>query len=206
MKNIAVFASGNGTNLQAIIDHIAKGSLRANLALVLSDRQDAFALKRARRAGVNALYVDPKKFETRRDYEAFIVGLLKEKKVDLVVLAGFMRILSPYFVKKYRNRILNIHPALLPAFKGGSAIQDAFRYGAKVTGVTVHFVDEKVDHGPIIAQEPVSIRDRETVKQLEARIHRLEHKIYSEAIASVLSRRFVIKQRRIILRVSGERS
>lgn len=197
MKTIAVFVSGDGTNLQAIIDNIAKGSLKAKLALVVSDRRDAFALKRAQRAGVKTVIFDPKKFATRRDYERFLVSILKKEKVGLIVLAGFMRILSPYFVKKYRNKILNIHPALLPAFKGGCAIEDAFLYGAKVTGVTVHFVDEKVDHGPIVAQEPVAIRDCESARQLEARIHRVEHKIYSEAIGKVLGRRFSIKRRKV---------
>ena len=118
--------------------------------------------------------------------------------MDLVVLAGFMRILSPFFIRKFKNRILNIHPALLPAFKGAYAIKDAFHYGVKVTGVTVHFVDEKVDHGPILIQEPVTILENESVGELEARIHKIEHRIYPEAIKSVLSGRFLLKGRRII--------
>jgi phosphoribosylglycinamide formyltransferase 1 len=199
VKNIAVFASGNGTNLQAIIDNIRKGVLPARLALVVSDRADAFALKRAEKARVKALYIDPKSFGSREDYEKHVVGVLKKEKVDLVVLAGFMRILGGYFIKSYRNRILNIHPALLPAFKGGEAIKDAFSYGVRVTGVTVHFVDEKVDHGPIIAQEEVAVRDGESVERLEERIHRLEHKIYTDAIKRVLAGRIVLKGRRVVL-------
>ena len=188
MKNIAVFASGNGTNLQAIIDNIASGRLKARLVLVVSDKSSAFALKRAKKAGIKTLFVDPKKFDSKQAYEKFIRGHLKKNKVHLIVLAGFMRILSPFFIKKYRHKILNIHPALLPAFKGGCAIKDAFNYGAKVTGVTVHFVDEKVDHGPIILQEAVSVRERETLISLEDRIHQVEHRIYTEAIRKVLSR------------------
>ncbi|MBI5873550.1 MAG: phosphoribosylglycinamide formyltransferase [Candidatus Omnitrophica bacterium] len=198
MKNIAVFASGNGTNLQAILDNIAKGSLKVRLALVVSDKQNAFALKRAKKAGIKTFYLDPKKFVSKEAYEREIAAQLKKEKVDLVVLAGFMRILSPFFVRAYRNRILNIHPALLPAFKGGRAIKDAYNYGAKATGVTVHFVDEHVDHGPIIAQEPVKVSDAESVVQLEARIHKVEHKVYSEVIGRVASGRFTVKGRRVI--------
>jgi phosphoribosylglycinamide formyltransferase-1 len=198
MKNIAVFASGNGTNLQAIIDNIAAGVLKANLKLVVSDRSDAFALKRAAKAGIKTLYADPKKFETKEGYEKYIIGHLKEENVELIVLAGFMRIVGPALIKKYKNRILNIHPALLPAFKGGCAIKDAFRYGVKVTGVTVHIVDGKVDHGPIILQEPVYVSERGSAKELEKKIHRVEHKIYSQAIQKALSGRLVIKGRKAV--------
>lgn len=197
MKNIAVFASGNGTNLQAIIDNIAKGLLKARLGLVVSDRKHAFALRRAKKAGLKAVYVDPKKFRTRQDYENHLAGLLRRERVDVVVLAGFMRILTPCFVRKYRNRILNIHPALLPAFRGRDAVKEAFRWGVKVTGVTVHLVDEKVDHGPIIAQEPLTVVETETLEELEARIHILEHKMYSEAIGRILEGNFYVRGRRV---------
>ena len=195
-KNIAVFASGNGTNLQAIIDNITSKKLDANLALVVSDCKDAFALKRAKKAGINTLYADPNAFGTKQDYEKFIIGCLKKEKVGLVVLAGFMRILSPFFVRAYKKKILNIHPALLPAFKGGQAIKDAYNYGVKVTGVTVHFVDERVDHGPIIAQEAVAVSGKESVVELEKKIHKIEHRIYSETIKKVLSARGVFVRRR----------
>lgn len=196
-KNIAVFASGNGTNLKAIIDSIAAGRLKARIALVVSDRRGAFALKRAEKAGINTLYADPKEFDTKHDYEKFIIERLKKENVELVVLAGFMRILSPFFIKKYKNRILNIHPALLPAFKGAHAIRDAYRYGVKVTGVTVHFVDEKVDHGPIVLQGSETVSGSEPIAELEKRIHKLEHKMYSAAIGKVLSGRLSIRGRRV---------
>jgi phosphoribosylglycinamide formyltransferase-1 len=199
MKTIAVFASGNGTNLQAIIDNIRRGALRARLALVISDQPNAFALKRAGKAGVKALYIDPKGFPLKEEYEKHMVGILKKEKIDLVVLAGFMRILGLSFLKSYKNRILNIHPALLPAFKGKDAIGDAYRYGVKVTGVTVHFVDEHVDHGPIIAQEAVAVSPRDSLAVLEAKIHRIEHRVYSQAIRLVLAGRCRIKNRRVVL-------
>lgn len=198
MKKIAVFVSGNGTNLQAIINAIARGALKARIALVVSDRKDAFALTRARRAGVKTLFLDPKHYQGRRGYDAALVRYLKGGKVELVVLAGFMRILSSFFVRAFRNRILNIHPALLPAFPGGCAIKDAFGYGVKVTGVTVHFVDEKVDHGPVIVQEPVCVLATDTVESLEEKIHRVEHRVYPDAIKKVLSGELILKGRRVL--------
>jgi len=200
MKNIAVFVSGNGTNLQAMIDRVAKGALRVNLKLVLSDKGSAFALRRAQKAGIPSIFVDPKKFSHKNDYERHLISLLEDEKIDFIVLAGFMRILGPVFLKKYKNRILNIHPALLPAFKGAHAIQDAYEYGIKVTGVTVHFVDEKVDHGPIIMQEAVSVGDHESEAQLEERIHKIEHRLYSEAIQKVCDGRFSTRGRRVVSR------
>ncbi|MFA5315022.1 MAG: phosphoribosylglycinamide formyltransferase [Candidatus Omnitrophota bacterium] len=198
MKKIAVFVSGNGTNLQAIINAVSRGALKAQIALVVSDKKNAFALIRARRAGIKALFLDPKDYESRRAYDAALVRCLKAQKIDLVVLAGFMRILSPLFVQAFRNRILNIHPALLPAFPGECAIKDAFRHGVKVTGITVHFVDEEVDHGPIIAQESVNVLATDTAESLEEKIHRVEHRIYPEAIKKVLSGGFTLKGRRVL--------
>ena len=196
-RNIAVFVSGNGTNLGAIIDSITAGSLNARIALVVSDKKGAFALKRARKAGINTLYADPKKFATKQYYEKFIIERLKKDNVELIVLAGFMRILSPFIIKKYKNRILNIHPALLPAFKGAYAIRDAYSYGVKVIGVTVHFVDEKVDHGPIVLQGSETVSGLESIAELEKRIHKLEHKLYSIAIGKVLSGKLSIRGRRV---------
>ncbi len=182
MKRFAVFASGNGSNLQAIIDALKKKKIRADLVVVVSDNKDAFALKRALKAGIITVVVDRKKFNSRVAMDKAIIAELKSFSVDFIVLAGYMRILSPYFVKKYRNKILNIHPALLPAFKGGHAIKDAFEAGVKKTGVTIHFVDEKVDHGPIIAQKALAIRKKDTLATLEARIHKLEHALYPKVI------------------------
>ena len=150
--NFAVLVSGNGSNLQAIIDATRKGKIKGALKLVLSDKAGAYALTRARKEGIRTvLFVNPGNFRSREDFDAELVSVLKKEKIDLVVLAGFMRILSPVFIRAFRNRIMNIHPALLPAFKGGHALKDALSCGVKVTGVTVHFVDEQVDHGAIIA-------------------------------------------------------
>lgn len=200
MKTIAVFASGNGTNFQAIVDCLSCGTLKARVALLVCDNPKAFVLKRAKEANVKVLFADPKEFVTRQEYEGYIIKHLQKEGVELVVLAGFMRILSPFFIKKYKNRILNIHPSLLPAFGGKDAIKKAFCHGVKVTGVTVHLVDEKIDHGPIITQESVTVLDHETVRHLEARIHEIEHKIYPEAIGRVISTRFIVRGRKVVFK------
>ncbi|MBM3248861.1 MAG: phosphoribosylglycinamide formyltransferase [Candidatus Omnitrophica bacterium] len=180
--NFAVFASGRGTNLQAIIRAAKKGKISANLALVVSDNKEAYALKRAKRAKIKTIIVEAKNFNSREDYDAELVKILEQENIDFIVLAGFMRIITSVLINKFRNKILNIHPALLPSFKGTHAIVDAFNYGVKFTGVTVHFVDEKMDHGPIILQGLVKIKENETAETLEAQIHKIEHKIYPEAI------------------------
>jgi phosphoribosylglycinamide formyltransferase-1 len=181
--NFAVFASGNGSNLQAIIDVCRKKKIAAELRMVFSDRPDAFALDRARKAGIPVVaWMEPKTFSSREAFDRAVVRLLRAEGVDFIVLAGFMRILSPAFIRAYKNRILNIHPALLPAFKGAHAIDDALAAGVKETGVTVHFVDEKVDHGPIILQEAVAVKSRDTAATLAARIHKVEHRLYPKAV------------------------
>ena len=200
MKNIAIFCSGKGTNLQAIINAAGRRKLNANISLVISDRQDSFSLTRAKRAGIEALFIDPERFGTRTGFEKEIMRNLKKHSIDLIVLAGFMRMLSPGFVKRYRNRILNIHPALLPSFKGTSGIKDALDYGVKITGPTVHFVDEGMDSGPIILQSAVKVRDVETEESLARRIHAKEHIIYPEAIRLVLEGKLKIAGRRVILK------
>ena len=194
---LGVLCSGQGTNLQAILNAIRTGRLRARVGIVISDRPQAKALVRARRAGVEARYLDPTHDPTRASYERALIALLDERHVELVCLAGFMRILSPVFVQHYRHRILNIHPALLPAFPGAHAIRDALAWGAKVTGVTVHVVDTRVDHGPIILQEAVPIRPRDTEATLLARIHRVEHRLYPRAIQLVLDGRVRIVGRNV---------
>src|SRR3989338_7100309 len=148
--NIAVLCSGSGTNLQAIIDSVKRGYIPARIALVASDNKEAYALKRAQDAGIETLVLNPKDFKSREEFDREIIKNLKKRNVELVVLAGFMRLLSDYFIKEYKNRIMNIHPALLPSFKGTRGIKDALEYGVKMTGPTVHFVDEKLDYGPII--------------------------------------------------------
>ncbi len=182
MKRFAVLASGFGSNLQVIIQAVQKKKIKAELTLVISDKAEAFALVRAKKAKIKALFIDPKAFLDRESFDREVVKVLREHGVDFVVLAGFMRILSSYFIQEYKNKILNIHPALLPAFKGGHAIKDALEYGAKVTGVTVHFADEEVDHGPIILQEAVKIESKDTLETLATKIHKVEHKIYPRAI------------------------
>ncbi len=179
---VAVFCSGQGTNLQALLDAERAGRLGARIVLVVSDRSDARALERAKQAGVEARYINPKQFSTRAEYERALISALEARDVRLVCLAGFMRILSPVFVGHYPNRILNVHPALLPAFPGAHAVRDALRWGARVTGVTVHFVDAEVDHGPILLQEAVPIRSTDTEASVVARIHRVEHRLYPAAV------------------------
>jgi len=169
--NIAIFASGRGTNFSAVARAVRKGLVKADLSLLVCDNPKAGVIARAKRAGVKVVLFDDK-----------IIQRLKEEKIDLVVLAGFMRILGPEFVREYNSRIINIHPALLPSFKGAEAIRDAFNYGVKITGVTVHFVDEKMDHGPIILQQALKIEEEDTLESLEAKIHKIEHKLYPEAI------------------------
>ena len=196
---IAVLCSGRGTNLQAIIEAIRTRRLRARIVVVISDQPNAFALTRARRAGLPTRIVYPKQFPTRDAFDRQLVGILKAANVQLVCLAGFMRVLSASFVRQFPNRILNIHPALLPAFPGAHAIRDALAWGAKVTGVTVHVVDEQVDHGPILLQEALSIRLRETEATLLSRVHRVEHRLYPRAIHLVLTGRLRVRGRRTAL-------
>lgn len=192
---IAVFCSGQGTNLQALISAVRAKKLLARIVLVISDKPDAKALARAHRFGIEARFIDPKDFPSRADYEETLIAVLDDRRVALVCLAGFMRILSAVFVRHYQNRILNIHPALLPAFPGSHAVGDALAWGAKVTGVTVHFVDEHVDHGPIILQEAVRIMPKDTQATLLERLHRLEHRLYPEAIKQVLAGRVKVSGR-----------
>lgn len=200
MKNIAVFASGRGTNFNAIARAVKKGRLKVNLALLVCDNPKAQVLDRAREMRVKTCLVKREDFASKQDFEKAIIGHLKKNKIDLVVMAGFMRMLSPFFVRAYKNRIINIHPALLPSFKGAQAIQDAFDYGVKVTGVTVHFVDEAMDHGPIILQKEVGVKELDTLASLEAKIHKVEHQLYPEAIRLVVQGRIKLKGRRAGLR------
>jgi phosphoribosylglycinamide formyltransferase-1 len=195
--NIAVLVSGSGTNLQAIIDAVKSGYIPARIALVVSDKRGAFALQRAQKAGIETLILDKKDFATREDFDKEISKNLKKKDIGLVVLAGFMRLLSPAFIKEYRNRIVNVHPALLPAFKGTRGIKDALEYGAKVTGVTVHFVDEELDNGPVILQRAVEVKGDDTEETLLGRVHAQEHKIYPEAIKLFVEGRLKVEGRKV---------
>ena len=197
VKNIAVFASGNGSNFQAIAEAVKKGKLKVNLKLLICDDPGAFVLKRAKKFKVDTFIVNPGDYLSKKGLEDEIIKKLKAQKIGLVVLAGFMRILSPDFVKRFKFRILNIHPALLPSFKGARAIRDAFDYGVKLTGVTVHFVDEKTDHGPIILQAAVKVNQQDSRMSLERKLHLLEHKIYPEAIRLFVENRLSVKGRKV---------
>jgi len=180
--NIAVFCSGNGTNLQAIIDSQKKGYIKADIRLVVSDVSDCYALTRAKNAGIKTVVVERKDFKTKRDFELELLKALKKENIGLIVLAGYMRMLSGDFISAYENKILNIHPALLPSFKGTEGIKDAFSYGVKITGPTVHFVTLDMDAGPVILQSPVKVTEDDTEETLAQAIHEEEHKIYPRTI------------------------
>jgi phosphoribosylglycinamide formyltransferase-1 len=194
---VAVLVSGNGSNLQAILDAAAQPAFPAQVVLVLSNKADAFALKRARKAGVAAEVVAHEPFPDRVSFEKALIAAIEKAGADLVVLAGFMRVLSPDFVKKFSNRILNIHPALLPAFPGTHAIEQAWDYGAKVTGVTVHFVDEGTDTGPVVLQEAVPIFPKETLESLEKKVHSVEHRLFPEAIRLFAEKKLAVVGRKV---------
>lgn len=196
-KRIAVFASGFGSNLQALIDYNNKHGLNGDIVLVFSNNKDAFALERAKKNKIKAVFMDPARYSSREQYDSEIIEMLEEEKIDLVVLAGYMFLLSQEFVHRFKNKILNIHPALLPSFKGTHGIKDAYRYGVKVTGVTVHFVDGGLDSGPIILQEAVDIDPDDSVEELEEKIHKVEHKIYPEAVKYFCEDRLEIDGRRV---------
>ena len=204
-KNIAVFASGRGSNFNAIALAVKRGMLNVNLALLVCDNPGAPVLNKAKKYRVKPVLVKRGDFTGKKDFENRIIQHLKENKIDLIVMAGFMRMLSAKFVKRYKNRIINIHPALLPDFKGTQAIKDAFDYGVKVTGVTVHFVDEEMDHGPIILQQEVKIGERDNLKSLERKIHKVEHRLYPAAIKLIIQGKVRLADRkvRIISRRAG---
>ena len=195
--NFAVLASGRGGNLQAIIKAIKAGKIKAHLKVVISDKKDAYALEHARQADIPAVYINPKDFHDRESFDRAVVERLHEFKIDFVVLAGYMRLVSSYFIQQYPDKILNIHPSLLPAFKGMHAIKDAFDYGVKVTGPTVHFVIEEMDDGPIILQEPVRVDPKTRLESLEEKIHQAEHRIYPQAIDLFVRGKLKIEGRKV---------
>lgn len=194
---IAVLASGSGSNLQAIIDEIASGLLPADLRLVISDKQDAYALQRAQNANVPVKVLLPQDFASREDYDAQLVQLLQAADVEVVALAGYMRLVTPVFLRAFPQRVLNIHPALLPSFPGLHAQRQAFEYGVKVAGCTVHFVDEGMDSGPIILQAPVPVLDSDDADSLAARILEQEHVVYPLALRLLAEGKLHIEGRRV---------
>ncbi|MBN1288411.1 MAG: phosphoribosylglycinamide formyltransferase [Actinobacteria bacterium] len=180
--NIAVLASGSGTNFEAIALAVEKESIPARIVVLISDNPEAFALERAVRLGIKTRVVELCGFRDRRSYDRAIMSILRDEDVDLVVLAGYMKLVGPELVLAYKGRIMNIHPALLPSFPGTHGVEDALEYGVKVSGVTVHFVDEGLDTGPVIAQEAVTVKEDDDAESLHNRIHEAEYRIYPEAI------------------------
>jgi phosphoribosylglycinamide formyltransferase 1 len=207
-KRIGVLLSGRGSNFEALAESAAAGRIpNAEIAIVVSNRENAPGIERARARGIEARVIPSKGLE-REAYDRLVAAALEEKEVDLVCLAGYMRLLSPYFVAAFRNRILNIHPSLLPAFPGLEAQRQALEHGAKFSGCTVHFVDENLDAGPIVLQAVVPIKDDDTPETLSERILREEHRIYSEAVRIVLEGRYRIENRRVMVlpeKVSGKK-
>jgi len=195
---LGVLASGNGSNLQAIIDAISAGRLDAEIRVVLCNAQTARALERARTHGLDTVILDHREFPSREAFDVRLVEILRERGVELVVLAGFNRLLSPAFVRAFPMRIMNIHPALLPAFPGLHAQRQAVDYGVRIAGATVHFVDEKTDHGPIIIQAAVPAHPDDTEQTLQERILAQEHLIYPEAIRLFAEGRLRVEGRRVI--------
>jgi len=200
MINIGVLVSGSGTNLLAIIEAVNTGKIDGLIRIVISDKYDAFALKRARFYNIKTNSINPEGFDSREGYDKEIVSILKEKEIELVVLAGYMKILSPYFINAFKDKIMNIHPALLPSFPGLHVQKKAIDYGVKVSGCTVHFVDEGLDSGPIIMQKAVKVKENDTEETLAKRILREEHKIYPRAIQLFAQGRLEIIGRKVLIK------
>ncbi|MES1256594.1 MAG: phosphoribosylglycinamide formyltransferase [Acidobacteriota bacterium] len=197
-RRIAVLVSGRGSNLQSILDAVAEGRLDATIGLVLSNRADAFGLERARRAGVEAVHLSPRDYPDRDAYDGEVARVLGNSRVDLICLAGFMRLVGSPLLDAFPQRILNIHPSLLPAFPGLHAHRDALAHGVKVSGATVHFVTSELDGGPIVCQAAVPVLDDDTEETLAARVLVQEHRIYPQAIHTVLGASWTVEGRRFI--------
>lgn len=188
MKKIAVFASGSGSNFQAIADSIKEGRLAAEIAVLVCDKPGAKVIERASREIVDTFVFTPKNYPDKSFFEAEIVEVLREKNVDLIVLAGYMRLIGHTLLSAYSNKIVNIHPSLLPAFPGKDAIGQAFRAGVEKTGVTIHYVDEGMDTGPIIAQRELLIEPEDTLESIEEKVHRIEHEFYPQVLQSLINK------------------
>ena len=193
---IGVLLSGSGTNLQAIIDAIADGRVNAQIVSVVSSRPDAYGIRRAEAAGIPVLVLNRAVYAVPEAADALIVENMRAAEADYIVMAGYMRKLTPIVLNAFPDRVLNLHPALLPSFKGVHAIQDAWDAGVKVTGVTVHLANEDYDKGPIVAQQAVEVREGDTIEALEARIHEMEHQLYPQVIASIADGRMTMDENR----------
>jgi phosphoribosylglycinamide formyltransferase-1 len=197
---IGVLVSGSGSNLQSIIDHIEAGTLDAEIRVVLSNNPEAYALERCRKHRIPSVFIDHRQFDYRENYDRKMVAILESSGVELVVMAGFMRILSPEFFRAFHRRVINIHPALLPAFPGLHVQQKAVEYGVKFAGCTVHFADEGIDTGPVIIQSVVPVYEDDTPDTLSARILKEEHRIYPQAIQYYAEGRIVVEGRKVLIR------
>jgi len=193
MIKLGVLISGSGTNLQAIIDRIADGTLDASIELVVSSRADAYGLLRAQAAGIQTLTMDKSFYDEDNTADRIIASEMRYRNVDYILMAGYMRMVHEPLLAAFENRVVNIHPALLPSFKGAHGIQDAYDYGVKVTGVTVHFADNRYDCGPIIAQRALAVQEGWTVDELEAEIHKIEHVLYPEVVGLLAADRVRVR-------------
>ena len=194
MIKLGVLISGSGTNLQAIIDRIADGTLDASIELVVSSRADAYGLLRAQAAGIQTLTMEKSFYDEDNTADRIIASEMRYRNVDYILMAGYMRMVHEPLLAAFENRIVNIHPALLPSFKGAHGIQDAYDYGVKVTGVTVHFADNRYDCGPIIAQRALAVEEGWTVDELEAEIHKIEHVLYPEVVGLLAADRVRVRE------------
>lgn len=186
MKNVAIFASGSGSNFQAIVEAVKSGSLQANISLMVCDKVGAFAIERAKKENIPQFVFTAKDYNSKAEYEKEILNKLREYDIDLIVLAGYMRLIGSTLLREFEGKIINIHPSLLPAFPGKDAIGQALNAKVKVSGVTVHFVDEGMDTGPIIAQKEIEISDDESLESLQTKIHAIEHELYPAVLQKVL--------------------
>lgn len=186
MKKVAIFASGSGSNFQAIVDSVQAGNVQVEIGLLVCDQPQAKVVERAEQAGIPSFVFSPREYESKVAFETEIVERLQAANIDLVVLAGYMRLIGETFLQAYEGKIINIHPSLLPSFPGVDAIGQAHRAGVKVTGVTIHYVDEGMDTGPIIAQRAIEIEDTDQLEDIERKIHEIEHQFYPETLQKLI--------------------
>ncbi len=199
-KNISFLVSGRGSNFQALAEQVQKKNINAQIKLVISDKKEAPVLKKAEKMGIESVFVDPKAFNSREAHEREILDLLFKEETDLVIAAGYMRLLTPVFIEPFRNRIINIHPSLLPAFPGKDAQAQAVAHGVKIAGCTCHFIDEGTDTGPIIMQASVKVLQDDTAESLSMRILEQEHKILAESVKLFCDDKLLIKDRKVIIK------
>lgn len=205
MVRIGVLISGGGSNLQALIDKVKVGEIKGDIRLIISNNKGAYGIARGRKAGIESIYIDPKEFENMEEYNRRLIEEFKKRKIDLIVLAGFLKILSKEFISTFRNRIINIHPSLIPSFCGkghyGERVhRKVLDYGCKITGATVHFVDEGTDTGPIILQEAVRVEEGDTVESLGKKVLKVEHRLLPEAVKLFCDNRIVLRGRKTIIK------